>query len=124
MLIREFAFSSSSSMESSNWVLKFAPILLVLILCSSSPVSSTLSPLHPAFVNTTIFHRDSTAISEFRTLNRRHLEDCSASNPSLHINVTPNSRLSDEEFVTVTVTGVSSPSDGDWVAMISPSNSE
>ncbi|KOM51211.1 hypothetical protein LR48_Vigan08g203800 [Vigna angularis] len=57
-------------------------------------------------------------------INRRILNDCSASNPFLEVNVDSNSTLSDDEFVRVTVTGVSNPSDGDWVAMISPSNSD
>ncbi|OIW08782.1 hypothetical protein TanjilG_16363 [Lupinus angustifolius] len=70
-------------------------------------------------------HRNFTALSDFRLINRRILNDCSASNPSLKINIisSTSSTLSDDEFVTVTVTGVSKPSNDHWVAMISPSNS-
>jgi len=69
-------------------------------------------------------HLNFTAISEFRTINRKILSDCSASNPFISVHVTSNSTLSDEGFVTVTVTGVSNPSKYDWVAMISPIDSE
>ncbi|CAL0304352.1 unnamed protein product [Lupinus luteus] len=69
-------------------------------------------------------HRNFTAVSDFRLINRRIVNDCSASSPSLQINIiSSTSTLSDNEFVTVTVTGVSKPSNDDWVAMISPSNS-
>ncbi|KAJ7982290.1 Purple acid phosphatase [Quillaja saponaria] len=99
-------------------------ILLLLFFCSSS--SSSSSVLHHLMVNTTAVHQNFTAISEFRTLNRRVLGQCPGSNlnPFLHINVSSNSALSDEQFVTVTVTGVLRPSDQHWVAMISPSQSD
>ncbi|RDX78945.1 hypothetical protein CR513_40697 [Mucuna pruriens] len=113
-------------MESCNWVLKHVSILLVSFLSLSCSSFETLSPsvLDLVVINTTILHRNFTAISEFRMINRRILNDCSALNPSVKINVSSNSSLSDNEFVTVTVTGVSNPSDGDWVAMISPSTSD
>ncbi|XP_028760592.1 probable inactive purple acid phosphatase 27, partial [Neltuma alba] len=86
------------------------------------------SPLHPVISDTAAYHRNFTAISEFRVLNRRILGDCSSPNSYLQVNVTSSSNnksgLSDDEFVTVTVSGVSQPSDDDWVAMISPSNSD
>lgn len=75
--------------------------------------------------HTKALHRNFTALSDFRLINRRILKDCSASNPRVKVKISSNSRLLlDEEFVTVTVSGVSNPSDHDWVAMISPSNSK
>lgn len=69
--------------------------------------------------------RNHTAITELRLLNRRNLIDCHDANPYLQINSSSeNSSLSDEEYVTVNVTGVLVPSDGDWVAMISPSHAK
>lgn len=117
---------SSFSMESCNWVLKHASILLVLFLSLSCSTSETLNPslLDHVITNTTVLHRNFTAVSNFRTINRQILRDCSASYPFVKVNVTSNSSLSDEEFVTVTVSGVSNPSNLDWVAMISPSTSD
>ncbi|XP_054813737.1 probable inactive purple acid phosphatase 27 [Prosopis cineraria] len=127
----------SSSSPFMDWPVKFVfrythIVLLIFFFLSSS--SSSL-PLHPLVGdNTTAYHRNFTAISEFRVLNRRILEDCSASSSPnyLQVNVTTNSSssssskngLPDDEFVTVTVSGVSQPSDDDWVAMISPSDSD
>ncbi|KAI9116718.1 hypothetical protein K1719_012376 [Acacia pycnantha] len=106
----------------------FIVLLLSLLLCFSSSSSSS-STLHPLIRDTTAYHRNFTGISEFRLLNRRFLEDCSSSNSYLQVNVTPSSNnnksgLSDDEFVTITVSGVSNPSGDDWVAMISPSDSD
>ncbi|XP_072975240.1 probable inactive purple acid phosphatase 27 [Typha angustifolia] len=50
--------------------------------------------------------------------------DCHDPNPYLAITINPNSSLSDEEDVTVTVSGVLIPDESDWIAMISPSNSD
>ncbi|KAK4253783.1 hypothetical protein QN277_010415 [Acacia crassicarpa] len=104
----------------------FIVLLISFLLCFSSSSSSSTS--HPLISDTTAYHRNFTGISEFRLLNRRFLEDCSSSDSYLQVNVTPSSSnksgLSDDEFVTVTVSGVANPSDDDWVAMISPSNSE
>ncbi|KAH1141050.1 hypothetical protein GLYMA_12G012000v4 [Glycine max] len=113
-------------MESSNWVLKHASILLVFFLSLGCSTSETLTRSLLDFVvtNTTVLHSNFTLVSEFRMINRRILKDCSASNPFVKVNVTSNSSLSDDEFVTVTVTGVSNPSVSDWVAMISPSTSD
>ncbi|KAK4253781.1 hypothetical protein QN277_010413 [Acacia crassicarpa] len=106
----------------------FIVLLISFLLCFSSSSSSSSSTLHPLIRDTTAYHRNFTGISEFRLLNRRFLEDCSSSNSYLQVNVTPSSNnksgLSDDEFVTVTVSGVSKPSDDDWVAMISPSDSD
>ncbi|KAK7404269.1 hypothetical protein VNO78_05025 [Psophocarpus tetragonolobus] len=111
-----------SSMES--W--KRASILLVFLISLRCSTSETLSPslLEIVVTNTTALHRNFTAVSEFRLINRKLLMNCSASNPFVKVNVRANSTLSDDEFVTVTVSGVSQPSDLDWVAMISPSTSD
>ncbi|KAK7258190.1 hypothetical protein RIF29_32705 [Crotalaria pallida] len=126
-------------MESCNWVLKYVPFMLLVFFLSSfstystpattttttTTSSSSYSSLEVVISNTTAMHRNFTAISDFRLINRQSLKDCSASSPSLQINVTSSSKsgLLDDEFVTVTVSGVSTPSNDDWVAMISPSNS-
>ncbi|KAL7113763.1 hypothetical protein ACP275_04G079700 [Erythranthe tilingii] len=69
--------------------------------------------------------RNHTAISEFRVLNRRYLLHCPVPNPYLQVNVSAagGAKLSDDEHVTVNITGVLLPSSSDWVAMISPSHS-
>ncbi|XP_042515791.1 probable inactive purple acid phosphatase 27 [Macadamia integrifolia] len=66
-----------------------------------------------------------TAISEFRVLNRRSLKECNDPNPYIQINISgvAASGLSNDQNVTVTVSGVLKPSKSDWVAMISPSYS-
>ncbi|XP_019450858.1 PREDICTED: probable inactive purple acid phosphatase 1 [Lupinus angustifolius] len=113
-------------MESCNWVLNYKYVSLLLLFFFLTLSSSTSSsPLELVITNTTAMHRNFTALSDFRLINRRILNDCSASNPSLKINIisSTSSTLSDDEFVTVTVTGVSKPSNDHWVAMISPSNS-
>ncbi|KAB1227530.1 putative inactive purple acid phosphatase 27 [Morella rubra] len=68
-------------------------------------------------------HQNHTATSEFRLLSRRTLIECPNPSPFLQIDVSPDSSLSDEEYLRVTVTGVLNPSGRDWVAMISPANS-
>ncbi|KAK1278514.1 putative inactive purple acid phosphatase 27 [Acorus gramineus] len=66
-----------------------------------------------------------TAISDFRILNRRKLIECPDINPYLSINVSSNSSgLSDDENITVTVSGVHVPDESDWIGMISPSSSD
>ncbi|KAJ0095953.1 hypothetical protein Patl1_17051 [Pistacia atlantica] len=108
------------SIVSSNRVfLKLLCFFLVLFFpgfCSSL--------LHPFVANSVYEHRNHTAISAFRVLNRRVLTDCPDPNPYLQVNVSKSSDLSDEEFVTVTVSGVLLPAESDWVAMISPSNAD
>ncbi|XP_052172070.1 nucleotide pyrophosphatase/phosphodiesterase-like [Diospyros lotus] len=104
----------------SSWVLLIRPILLILFIFFG--LSS--STLYPTVINSTTEFKNYTAISEFRLLNRRFLGQCPDPNPYLQINVSSNSDLSDDEFVTVTVSGVLVPSDSDWVAMISPSNAD
>ncbi|KAB1224920.1 putative inactive purple acid phosphatase 27 [Morella rubra] len=90
-------------------------------MCSTSPSLSW--SLHPLYLNSTAMHQNHTATSEFRLLNRRTLIECPNPSPFLQIDVSPDSSLSDEEYLRVTVTGVLNPSGRDWVAMISPANS-
>ncbi|XP_044488172.1 probable inactive purple acid phosphatase 1 isoform X3 [Mangifera indica] len=92
----------------------FLLILLFLGFCSSL--------LHPSVANSVYEHRNHTAISAFRVVNRRSLLECPNLNPYLQVNVSKTSDLADEEFVTVTVSGVLHPAHSDWVAMISPSH--
>ncbi|KAJ4970201.1 hypothetical protein NE237_003300 [Protea cynaroides] len=70
--------------------------------------------------------QDHTAISDFRLLNRRYVEYCLDPSPYLQISISSvaESGLSNEQYVTVTFSGVLHPSDKHWVAMISPSNSK
>ncbi|ERN05081.1 probable inactive purple acid phosphatase 27 isoform X1 [Amborella trichopoda] len=65
-----------------------------------------------------------TGISSFRLINRRSLLTCPDPNPYLAINVTSVDPLANEQNVTVTVSGVIIPDKSDWVAMISPSDSD
>lgn len=88
--------------------------------CSSSSlhVSKKVADSPEYFLN-------HTAISEFRVLNRKTLINCADPNPYLKINFSSSkSQLLDEEYIQVTVSGVLVPSPGDWVAMISPSDSD
>ncbi|KAI5596132.1 hypothetical protein BDE02_03G186400 [Populus trichocarpa] len=95
-----------------------------IILLAFIPFSSSYF-LPPSVLGSAIVHRNYTAISSFRVLNRRGLIQCPHPNPYLRINVSSeNSLLSDNEYVNVTVSGVFLPSDDDWVAMISPSDSD
>ncbi|KAK4775105.1 hypothetical protein SAY86_010040 [Trapa natans] len=88
-------------------------------------VSSSSSSLHPLAADSAMKHRNHTGISEFRLINRRSLLQCPEVNPYLQITVIhANSTLSDEEYVTVNVTGILIPSKFKWVAMITPSSSD
>ncbi|KAF8716745.1 hypothetical protein HU200_025830 [Digitaria exilis] len=91
-------------------------LLVLLGLCATVSCSTPPPPemLHESFAGK----------SEFRTVNRKMLGSCLNPNPYLSINVsTGDAPLPDEAFVQVTVAGVLRPSDDDWVAMITPSNS-
>ncbi|XP_042480184.1 probable inactive purple acid phosphatase 27 [Macadamia integrifolia] len=92
-------------------------------LSTSSSSSSTSSS--QIIINSTAEFQGYTAISEFRLLNRRTLFQCLDLNPFLEINISAGgeSGLSDDENVTVTVSGVLDPSKSDWIAMVSPSSS-
>lgn len=109
--------------RSSCFLYKLSFIILLIFFLANFPSSSSFE-LHPSVANSTFLHLNYTAISDFRVLNRRTLFECPDPNPYLQINVTSNADLSDEEFVTVNVSGVLVPSESDWVAMISPSSSE
>lgn len=95
---------------------------IIFLLCNIFSSSSQNSPLVDN--RTEAEFANHTAISNFRTINRRSLEECSDPNPYLQIGVSTNSKLSDDEFVTVTITGVLLPAESDWVAMVSPAHSE
>ncbi|CAN1190486.1 Probable inactive purple acid phosphatase 27 [Linum perenne] len=99
-------------------------ILVNVLLC---PSTSTAYVLHPVVARSLLEHRNHTGISPFSVLNRRSLGQCPDPNPYLEVTVSLSNgdqTLSDEEFVTVTVSGVLVPSELDWVAMISPSDSD
>ncbi|XP_030967597.1 probable inactive purple acid phosphatase 27 [Quercus lobata] len=114
--------------NSTPWLLKIFFLLTIILGYSSSSSSSSSSSassswLHPLASISMAEHQNYTAISDFRLLNRRKLLKCDGPNPQLKISVDPNSSLSNEEYLTVTVSGVLLPSSSDWVAMISPSSS-
>ncbi|XP_050946279.1 probable inactive purple acid phosphatase 27 isoform X2 [Cucumis melo] len=97
--------------------------LLFLLISLFFPYSS--SSLHPLVVDSEKLHLNSTAISDFRLLNRRSLISCPINlNPYIKLEVISKSKnsLLDEEFINVVVTGVSIPSIDHWVALITPSN--
>ncbi|XP_073144952.1 probable inactive purple acid phosphatase 27 [Henckelia pumila] len=102
--------------------------IIFLVLLVAGNFASQLSHafrLPQQLVESAVQLRNHTAITEVRLLNRRNLIDCPDANPYLQINTSSDVdsyTLSDEEYVTVNVTGVLVPSDGDWVAMISPSH--
>lgn len=114
------------SYSSTCWVFKFVFVLFVLLFLGSfASASSSSSSLHPLVFQSQLDHLNHTAISEFRLLNRRFLGYCPNPSPYLQISVNSSSGgLGNEEFVTVHVSGVLKPSKNDWVAMISPSNSD
>lgn len=60
--------------------------------------------------------------TDYRCINRKDLPECSDQNPDLQMNLSTQGPLPDEEFITVTVSGLSNPSDDIWVALVSPSS--
>uniref|UniRef100_A0A166HZH3 Purple acid phosphatase n=1 Tax=Daucus carota subsp. sativus TaxID=79200 RepID=A0A166HZH3_DAUCS len=95
---------------------------IFVLLCLFSTSSSQSPPRVDNLTKSEFANH--TAISDFRTINRRSLEECPDPNPYLQIAVSSrNSKLADDEFVTVTITGVLLPSESDWVAMVSPAHS-
>ncbi|GLT92891.1 hypothetical protein SLE2022_107030 [Rubroshorea leprosula] len=104
----------------------FKPFFIILFpfFLAFLSSSSSSSSLHPLVLHSTFMHQNYTAISDFRVLNRRALFDCIDANPFLQISVNSSSKLSDNQFVEVTVSGVLVPSKDDWIAMISPSSSD
>ncbi|KAM5551965.1 hypothetical protein ABKV19_026704 [Rosa sericea] len=104
-------------------VSKLVCVVFVILFLGSCASSS--SSLHPLVFQSQVEHLNHTAISEFRLLNRKFLVDCP--NPSPYLQISVNSSpggLGDDEFVTVNVSGILNPSKHDWVAMISPANSD
>jgi hypothetical protein len=98
-------------------------IILLTFFVRYSPCLSW--SLHPSYINSMAMHRNHTAISYFRLLNRRTLMECSnVTDPSIKMKVSRKSNLADEEYLTVTVSRVLHPSKSDWVGMISPSHSK
>ncbi|XP_024984654.1 uncharacterized protein LOC112520468 isoform X2 [Cynara cardunculus var. scolymus] len=95
-----------------------------LLFTSAILVFGLSSSLHKALENSTAEFGNHTGISDFRLLNRRSLITCPNSGPYVRVKVSPISQLSDEQYVTVSITGVFNPSGSDWVAMISPSHSD
>ncbi|KAJ4970999.1 hypothetical protein NE237_004098 [Protea cynaroides] len=101
-------------------------IVFVLLFGSSTSLSPTFSsPPFEIIINSTTEFQGHTAISEFRLLNRRILFECLNLNQFLEVKIQAVSEtgLSDDQNVTVTITGVLDPSHLDWVAMISPFSS-
>lgn len=100
-------------------------MLILLVSLSDFPCSESNSAarnLH--FKNMDLGNEQEKDIHEFRMLNRRHMIKCPHVNHSIEITTDAGvSPLGDEQYVTVTVSGVLQPSDHDWVAMISPSHS-
>lgn len=96
---------------------------IIFLFCNFFSCYSQYSPLVDS--RTKAEFANHTAKWDFRTINRRSLEECRDPNPYLQIVVTStNSKLSDDEFVTVTITGVLLPAESDWVAMVSPAHLE
>lgn len=77
----------------------------------------------PTLKDTTTEFGNHTVISDFRVINRRSLRACLQINPHLQITTNKTSGLSNEEYVTVAVSGVLFPDKSDWIAMISPAHS-
>ncbi|XP_041992872.1 probable inactive purple acid phosphatase 27 isoform X1 [Salvia splendens] len=98
--------------------------LVVTILIVIFSINTDASSLPERLLRSTAELRNHTKISEFRLVNRMQLAKCFHPNPYLKISVTSNPTLSDEEYVTVNITGVWPPSITDWVAMISPSHTD
>ncbi|CAK9311463.1 unnamed protein product [Citrullus colocynthis] len=106
-------------------LLKFSFIskLFFLLLFFFLSRSSSSSSLHPLAASSAKLHRNYTAISNFRLLNRRKLITCPDLNSFIQLEVISNSKnLLNEEFINVTISGIPTPSEDHWVAIITPSN--
>ncbi|KAJ6804802.1 nucleotide pyrophosphatase/phosphodiesterase-like [Iris pallida] len=99
---------------------KLDRVLFVICFLCVSRSSRCSSPLLTGSADKFKGH---TAISDFRLINRRFLIDCPDPNTYLEIHTDADSPLPDEANVTVTVSGVLVPDESDWIAMVSPSNS-
>jgi len=102
-------------------VLKIFLIFTIFFLIGD-PFFSLSSSLPERLAKSAAAHRNFTAISEFRVLNRKHFNDCPDVNPHLQMTTSSIAKLSDDGYITVNVTGVLHPSTDEWVAMISPSH--
>lgn len=99
-------------------------LFFLLSLLQFSLLSSS-STLHPFAAHSANLHRNYTAISDFRLLNRRKLINCPPKNFFVKIDVISKSTsLLNEEFVNVTVSGIPNPSKDHWIAMVTPSNAK
>lgn len=107
----------------SRVVVRVLLVILSIFLLYVANIAAS-SSLPERLLRSTAELRNHTAVSEFRLLNRRQLIECPNANPYLKVSITSNHSLSDDEYVTVNITGVFVPSTRDWVAMISPSQSE
>ncbi|XP_071937554.1 probable inactive purple acid phosphatase 27 [Coffea arabica] len=114
--------SPPSLMESSHFLRLFLAFSIIFLGFSSSSSSSSSHLSSRELGDITFEYRNYTAIHEFRLLNRKRSIFCPDPNPYLQINISSNPLLSDDEFVTVNVSGVLLPAESDWVAMISPSH--
>ncbi|CAH1440712.1 unnamed protein product [Lactuca virosa] len=110
----------SPSLHSTMWFTFFLSCSISLLHHASS---SSVSPLsHTKLLDSMDGFQNYTAISDFRLVNRRKLGACLGKNPYRKIQVNSKSELSDDQMITVTVSGVLLPSKSDWVGMITPSN--
>ncbi|PIN03055.1 Purple acid phosphatase [Handroanthus impetiginosus] len=98
-------------------------IIIFFFFINNNILLSHSSTLPEKLTRSAFQLRNHTAISEFRVLNRRHLIECPDPSPYLQVNISSNRGLSDDEYVTVNVTGVLLPSRSHWLGMISPSHS-
>ncbi|KAF4352715.1 hypothetical protein G4B88_009789, partial [Cannabis sativa] len=118
-----FVFGKNKRMGLPHHIWGFKIFFINLKIIVIFLVSSSSSSLHPLIAKSKEEHRNFTAISNFRIVNRRFLSDCPDLSPYQKINVSSsNVKLGDEEYVSVTISGVMVPSQNDWVGMISPSH--
>ncbi|KAL9273356.1 putative inactive purple acid phosphatase 27 [Drosera capensis] len=101
---------------------------LTIITILSSFVVLSCSHLDRPFLegfdpNRTDIYNNHTLISQFRTLNRRPLKECHGASPYVKISTSQVSAISDDQNITVTVSGILKPTEHEWIAMISPSHS-
>ncbi|GAB2212652.1 hypothetical protein Droror1_Dr00020631 [Drosera rotundifolia] len=101
---------------------------LMIVTILSSLVVLSCSHLDRPFLegfdpNRTDIYNNHTLISQFRTLNRRPLKECLGASPYVKISTSQVSAISDDQNITVTVSGILKPTEHEWIAMISPSHS-
>ncbi|KAJ4972210.1 hypothetical protein NE237_005309 [Protea cynaroides] len=108
---------------SSNITSFFFLFLFLLGSSSARTLSSSPSSSSSPYSSTEFYGQTEFSSSDFRLLNRRSLLSCHDSNPYLQINIdsVSASGLSNDQNVTVSVSGVLAPVKSDWIGMISPS---